>query len=167
MIGAGQSDLDSLLIHALATQGRVASPEEAPEKGHYFRSDHFNSARAGVPASGLALWVQAVDGRGPAWGLNPEQPMSPASVFKLATTTAALDVLGPAWTWRTPVAFTGPVDHGVLRGSLVIRGGGDPGLVLERLWLLLRRVRDAGVRDIRGDIVLDHGPFAPNAPICT
>jgi D-alanyl-D-alanine carboxypeptidase/D-alanyl-D-alanine-endopeptidase (penicillin-binding protein 4) len=41
----------------------------------------------------------------------------------------------------------------------VIKGSGDPKLVLERLWLLLRRVRQAGVREIRGDIVLDRSAF--------
>ena len=118
-------------------------------------------ARAHVPESAMAMWVQPVDADTPSWGLNPDVGMNPASVFKLATTGAALDLLGPAWSWKTPVWFTGPVRHGVLQGSLVIRGSGDPSLVLERVWLLLRRVRDAGVREIAGDIVLDHGAFAP------
>ena len=52
--------------------------------------------------------------------------------------------------------------NGVLKGSVVIVGSGDPSLVMERVWLLLRQLRDAGVRDIRGDIVLDHGAFAPD-----
>ena len=120
-------------------------------------------ARAHVPTSAMALWVQPVDAPTPSWGLNPDVGMNPASVFKLATTSAALDLLGPAWSWKTPVWFTGPVQQGVLKGSLVIRGSGDPSLVLERAWLLLRQVRDAGVRRIEGDIVLDHDAFAPNA----
>ena len=120
-------------------------------------------ARAHVPESAMAMWVQPVDADTPSWGLNPDVGMNPASVFKLATTGAALDLLGPAWSWKTPVWFTGPVRHGVLQGSLVIRGSGDPSLVLERAWLLLRQVRDAGVREVAGDIVLDHGAFAPSA----
>jgi D-alanyl-D-alanine carboxypeptidase/D-alanyl-D-alanine-endopeptidase (penicillin-binding protein 4) len=118
-------------------------------------------ARAQVDAASMAMWVQPVDGGPPLVQWNAARPMNPASVFKLTTTTAALDLLGPAWTWKTEVGFTGPVERGVLRGSLVIRGGGDPGLVLERAWLLLRRVRALGVRQISGDIVLDHGAFAP------
>ncbi len=120
-------------------------------------------ARARLPAGALALWVQPVDAAAPSWGVNPDAGMNPASVFKLATTAAALDLLGPAWRWKTPVAFTGPVRGGVLEGSLAIRGTGDPSLVLERAWLLLRQARDAGVREIRGDIVLDHAAFAPPA----
>ena len=52
---------------------------------------------------------------------------------------------------------------GVLDGSLVIHGSGDPTLVIERLWLLLRRVQQLGVREIRGDIVLDRSAFASAA----
>jgi D-alanyl-D-alanine carboxypeptidase/D-alanyl-D-alanine-endopeptidase (penicillin-binding protein 4) len=121
-------------------------------------------ARAHVPPDAFALWVQPVDAAAPSWGVNADVGMNPASVFKLVTTSAALDVLGPAWSWKTPVWFTGAVDRrGVLHGSVAIRGSGDPSLVLERTWLLLRQVRGAGVREIRGDIVLDHGLFAPPA----
>jgi serine-type D-Ala-D-Ala carboxypeptidase/endopeptidase (penicillin-binding protein 4) len=119
-------------------------------------------AKADVPASALALWVQPVDAASPSWGWNPDFGVNPASVFKLATTSAALETLGPAWTWKTGVFVTGPIRNGVLNGSVAIVGGGDPSLVMERVWLLLRQLRDAGVRDIRGDIVLDHGGFAPS-----
>ncbi len=117
-------------------------------------------ANAHVPASALALWVQPVDAASPSWGWNPDFGVNPASVFKLATTSAALETLGPAWTWKTGVYVTGPLRNGVLDGSVAIVGGGDPSLVMERVWLLLRQLRDAGVRDIRGDIVLDHSGFA-------
>ena len=118
--------------------------------------------KAHVPASALALWVQPVDAASPSWGWNPDFGVNPASVFKLATTSAALETLGPAWTWKTGVFVTGPVRDGVLDGSVAIVGGGDPSLVMERVWLLLRQLRDAGVRDIRGDILLDHSGFAPS-----
>jgi D-alanyl-D-alanine carboxypeptidase/D-alanyl-D-alanine-endopeptidase (penicillin-binding protein 4) len=58
------------------------------------------------------------------------------------------------------VWLAGPLRQGVLDGPLVIKGSGDPKLTVERLWLLLRRVRQAGVREIRGDIVLDRSAFA-------
>ena len=105
--------------------------------------------KAHVPASALALWVQPVDAASPSWGWNPDFGVNPASVFKLATTSAALETLGPAWTWKTGVFVTGPIRDGVLSGSVAIVGGGDPSLVMERVWLLLRQLRDAGVRDIR------------------
>ena len=119
--------------------------------------------KAHVPQSALALWVQPVDAAAPSWGWNPDFGVNPASVFKLVTTSAALDTLGPAWTWKTGVFVTGPIRNGVLEGSVAVVGTGDPSLVMERVWLLLRQLRDAGVRDIRGDIVLDHTGFAPSA----
>ncbi|WP_242451771.1 M28 family metallopeptidase [Rhodanobacter sp. T12-5] len=61
VIGKGQSELEDLLAGVLKKQGRVISPETTPENGFYFRSDHFNFAKAGVPAmlpsSGLDLLV--------------------------------------------------------------------------------------------------------------
>lgn len=50
VVGYGQSELDGYLKDAAAAQKRVITPEESPEKGHFFRSDHFNFARKGVPA---------------------------------------------------------------------------------------------------------------------
>jgi D-alanyl-D-alanine carboxypeptidase/D-alanyl-D-alanine-endopeptidase (penicillin-binding protein 4) len=75
------------------------------------------------------------------------------------TTYAALELLGPAWTWATPVWLQGTLRDGVLDGNLVIKGTGDPKLVIERMWLLLRRVQQLGVREIRGDIVIDRSDF--------
>ncbi|HET7401033.1 MAG TPA: D-alanyl-D-alanine carboxypeptidase/D-alanyl-D-alanine-endopeptidase, partial [Usitatibacter sp.] len=87
-------------------------------------------------------------------------PMNPASVMKLVTTYAALDQLGPAFTFHTDVLYTGELADGVLTGDLILRGGGDPKLTYERLWQLAHQLRSRGVREIRGDVVLDRGYFA-------
>jgi D-alanyl-D-alanine carboxypeptidase/D-alanyl-D-alanine-endopeptidase (penicillin-binding protein 4) len=120
--------------------------------------------RAGLPASALAVVVQEAGTDRNLLRWNAEQPVNPASLFKLVTTYAALDLLGPAWSWSTPVLVSGTLQpDGVLDGSVTLQGRGDPKLVVERLWLLLRRLQQAGVRDIRGDIVLDHSAFAAPA----
>jgi D-alanyl-D-alanine carboxypeptidase/D-alanyl-D-alanine-endopeptidase (penicillin-binding protein 4) len=117
-------------------------------------------ARARVPPEAVAVAVQPVDARRPRLAWQDDLAVNPASVMKLATTFAGLELLGPAWTWKTPVWLDGPVDAaGVLDGNLVIQGSGDPKLVLERVWLLLRKVQQLGVREIRGDIVLDRSAF--------
>jgi serine-type D-Ala-D-Ala carboxypeptidase/endopeptidase (penicillin-binding protein 4) len=90
---------------------------------------------------------------------NANQPMNPASVFKLLTTYAALDELGPAYTWKTPVWFAGPIKNGVLEGHVHLQGRGDPKLTIERVWLALQRIRAMGVNEIRGDIVIDQSAF--------
>ena len=116
-------------------------------------------ARAKLPAEAMVALVQEVGATRPRLAWQPDQPVNPASVTKLVTTYAALDLLGPAFTWTTPVWLQGTVANGVLQGDLVIKGTGDPKLVLERIWLLLRRVQQQGVREIRGDIVLDRSGF--------
>ena len=52
-----------------------------------------------------------------------------------------------------------PLKNGVLEGDLWLRGSGDPQLVIEDLWLLVQRLRGAGVREIRGNLMLDRSAF--------
>ena len=119
--------------------------------------------RAKVPRDAVVAVVQEVGTGSNKLAWQPERPVNPASLMKLLTTQAALETLGPAWTWSTPVWVQGTVHgSGVLDGNLVIKGSGDPKLVIERMWLMLRRVQQMGIREIRGDIVLDRSAFAPS-----
>ena len=122
-------------------------------------------ARANLPPQALSVVAASVDAREPprlSW--RADVPMNPASVMKLVTTYAGLELLGPAFTWRTSVYVEGAVRQGTLAGNLHIVGGGDPKLVAERLWLLLRRVQGLSIRRIDGDIVLDASAFR-TAPV--
>lgn len=85
--------------------------------------------------------------------------MNPASVMKLITTSAGLSMLGPDFTWRNRVWIDGPVIDGVLQGNLYVKGSGDPKLVVERLQSLLQEVMGKGLREIKGDIILDGSVF--------
>lgn len=49
-VGMGQSSLDDVLVEVAKTQNRVVKPDAEPEKGFYYRSDHFEFAKRGVPA---------------------------------------------------------------------------------------------------------------------
>jgi serine-type D-Ala-D-Ala carboxypeptidase/endopeptidase (penicillin-binding protein 4) len=118
--------------------------------------------RAQVPREALVVWVQELGGdhaSGPRVSWQADRAVNPASLTKLLTTYAGLEQLGPAWSWSTPVWLQGPIKQGELQGDVIIKGSGDPKLVLERIQLLLRRVQQMGVRDIRGDIVLDRRAF--------
>ncbi|MBL0421163.1 D-alanyl-D-alanine carboxypeptidase/D-alanyl-D-alanine-endopeptidase [Ramlibacter sp. AW1] len=116
--------------------------------------------RSRIPADAVTLLVADVDPRQPArLAHRAEVPVNPASVAKLVTTYAGLDLLGPAYSWTTPVYADGVVQEGTLRGNLYLRGQGDPRLVMERLWLLMRRLQGLGIRRIAGDIVLDRSAF--------
>ncbi len=111
--------------------------------------------QAGIPDSHVGILVQDVGNPVPLLAHGENQAMNPASVMKLVTTLVALDSLGPSHTFKTRVFVDGPLLDGVLQGNLIFQGGGDPALTLERFWLLLREVRERGVRDIRGDVLLD------------
>ena len=92
--------------------------------------------------------------------LNAETLRSPASTMKLVTTFAGLDLLGPAYTWHTDALMRGPLEEGVLRGDLILKGGGDPYMTLERWWSFVHALRAKGIRTIGGDIVVDDTAFA-------
>ncbi len=114
---------------------------------------------AGIPPDAVGAHIQQVDAGSPIVSINATRPMNPASVMKLVTTFAGLELLGPAFTWKTTlVATRAPVD-GVIHGDLTIRGGGDPKLTIENFWLLLRALRGSGVREIVGDLIVDASYF--------
>lgn len=119
---------------------------------------------ASLPAESVAVVVQPVEGGKTTLRHRPDAPMNPASLMKLVTTYGALELLGPAYTWRSEaLADSTPDGNGVLAGDLYLRGSGDPKFTYDRLWLLLRELRGRGLREIRGDLVLDRTAFAPVA----
>jgi serine-type D-Ala-D-Ala carboxypeptidase/endopeptidase (penicillin-binding protein 4) len=115
--------------------------------------------QAGIPDSHVGILVRDVDSPAPLLAHGENRSMNPASVMKLVTTLAALDTLGPAHVFKTRVWIEGEVRDGVLQGNLILQGGGDPALTQERLWLLLREIRARGIREIRGDVVLDDSHY--------
>lgn len=115
---------------------------------------------AGLPPSSLGIWVQDTEARQAVLRVGAEHAMNPASTMKLVTTYAALELLGPAYRWKTETYAGGPLLAGALNGDLILKGYGDPKLTLENFWLLLRDLRQRGVRDIRGSVVLDQSYFA-------
>lgn len=123
--------------------------------------------RAGIPPQAVAVIAQPVapsrDAGKPLLRHRGDAAMNPASLMKLLTTLAALETLGPAHVWRTEALAAHAPENGVLAGDLYLRGSGDPKLTYDRLWLLLRELRGRGLREIRGDLVLDRGGF-PSPP---
>ncbi|MDB5727190.1 MAG: dacB [Noviherbaspirillum sp.] len=115
--------------------------------------------RAHIPGYAIGIYVQEAGGGPVLVAANADMPLSPASTMKLVTSNAALELLGPAFTWKTQAYIDGVEAGDVLRGDLVIKGSGDPKLVLENLWLFLRRIRDKGIREIRGNLILDSSVF--------
>ena len=116
--------------------------------------------RAGVPESAVGMYVYDLTDDEVVAEVAADKPFNPASVMKLITTYAALDMLGPAFTWKTDVRIDGPIVHGRLNGNLYFEGHGNPNLTLERFWLFLRELRSRGLREIGGNVYLDRSAFA-------
>ncbi len=113
-----------------------------------------------LPHDSLSVYIQDVEQQTPLLTVNAQIPRNPASVMKLVTTLVGLNELGPAFRFFTEVyADALPVD-GRIDGNLYLRGGGDPFLVTESFWRLLRDLRDSGVSEIGGDLVIDSGYFS-------
>jgi D-alanyl-D-alanine carboxypeptidase/D-alanyl-D-alanine-endopeptidase (penicillin-binding protein 4) len=112
-----------------------------------------------VPPDTLSVFVTDVETGETILEWRGDEPRNPASTIKLVTTLVALDVLGPAYRWRTDVYTEGELQNGRLNGDIVLKGYGDPFLVTERVWQLLRKIRLAGVQEITGDLLLDDSWF--------
>ena len=115
-----------------------------------------------LPASSFGFLVQEVGTDVPLLARNADTAFNPASAIKTLTTLAALESLGPAFTWKTELYALGAIDNGVLQGDLLMKGGGDPFLVEEQLRNMLKALQRAGVRQITGDLILDGSYFDPN-----
>ena len=92
------------------------------------------------------------------YSLNAGKLMMPGSAMKLVTVAAAAELLGWDHQFETRVVSVAPVDAGILRGDLVVVGGGDP-TISERsdtpgtLGILARQVREAGITRIEGGVI--------------
>lgn len=119
-----------------------------------------------VPESTLSVHVIDVDSGDTVLTWNAGVSRNPASTMKLVTTLVALDVLGSSYRWKTDIFAIGEIDGDKLDGDLLLKGYGDPYLVTERVWQMLRLLRQAGIREITGDLLLDDSYFhvSPHDP---
>ena len=112
-----------------------------------------------IPADSLSMYVQDLDSGEVVVRWLAATPRNPASTMKLLTTLVALDTLGPTYRWKTEVYVRGKVENESIDGDLLLKGYGDPYLVTERVWQLLREIRHAGIRSIQGDLLIDDSWF--------
>ena len=138
-----------LMLAILFGIAQPVSANEDPAVGRFIKS----LAAVDIPAANVSIVAQPLDHGGKTWSLNPNTLRLTASTAKLYTTYAALVKLGPATTLKTEVWQNG--------NDFIIVGSGDPSITVERLSSLLRQLRAQGIKDIRGNIVLDRSRFGP------
>jgi D-alanyl-D-alanine carboxypeptidase/D-alanyl-D-alanine-endopeptidase (penicillin-binding protein 4) len=155
--------LASIVVAALCLAGAMAASSDA------LRRD-----LAGIPAPvakqmrahkiaprDVSFYVRDPTQAQPILSFNAEFPRNPASSIKLLTTAAALEILRPSYRWKTRAYAAGSVTDGRLDGDLIIKGYGDPDVAAEDLWRLLWGVRERGIAQIAGNLILDGSWFAP------
>ncbi|TAL79183.1 MAG: D-alanyl-D-alanine carboxypeptidase/D-alanyl-D-alanine-endopeptidase [Bacteroidetes bacterium] len=96
---------------------------------------------------------------------NSEKSLIPASIMKLVTSAAAIELLGPEYTFKTLIGYSGSLNKrsGKLKGDIVISGGGDPALGSQYFsdyyrnfmtnWV--EEVRKVGIKKIAGRVITD------------
>ena len=129
------------------------NPEQLPSAVQKVLKKHH------ISRNSLSVYVHKVGDRNPLLSWKPEKARNPASTIKLLTTYVALEELGPAYTWKTEAYLKSPLVGGVTKDDLYLKGYGDPYLVTEYFWRLLRGLRKKGLEHIGGDLVLDLSHF--------
>lgn len=119
----------------------------------------------GLPADQVSVYVQALSAQ-PSLNSQPTllhqatAALNPASTMKLVTSYAGLSLLGPNYRWKTEVYTDGSAHDGVLDGNLYIKAYGDPSFMSADFWRLLTSLRQLGIQEINGDLIVDNSYFS-------
>ncbi len=119
--------------------------------------EYVNQLPAGA---NLALMVQKVGASAPVIDYHSQQMALPASTQKVITALAALLQLGADYRFTTTLESRGAIKNGVLEGDLIARFSGDPTLKRQQLRNMIATLSKAGVRQIRGNVMIDTSVFA-------
>jgi D-alanyl-D-alanine carboxypeptidase/D-alanyl-D-alanine-endopeptidase (penicillin-binding protein 4) len=134
----------------------LASTAHAALPGGVARAFH----EAGIPLASVAVIVREAGQPQALFSQDANRPMNPASVMKLVTTYAALDLLGRDYRWKTEAYLAGKLDKkGTLNGNLVLKGYGDPKITIEQWQAFMAELRAQGLAKVTGDLVLDRTYF--------
>lgn len=111
--------------------------------------------RAGRPVN-LVWYAEALDGQ-PVEARQPDEPINPASVVKIATSLWSLERLGPDFRFETRFFARGTIDpvRRVLNGDLVVLGGGDPDFHVENAFLVAQALNELHVERVTGSVIVN------------
>lgn len=142
-------------LMVLASSALADAPQQLPETiVKLLRANN-------IPESSMGVALLRLPDGAPVISHEAGRSMQPASTMKLLTSIVGLEKLGPAYRAKTELATAAPLENGVLRGDLVLRGGGDVDLDWEAFRRLLYTARRKGVEEISGDLILDRELFQP------
>lgn len=116
---------------------------------------------SGIPESDLGLYITTGEGdhQEVVLDVNSKKKMIPASISKVATSSAVLEYFPPGYKFKTQLVSAGTAQDKVLKGDLYLKGGGDPSFVSENMWFLVNNFKRNEIQKIEGDLVVDDSFF--------
>jgi len=139
-----------LLLLAAQRPATAATPDDDLRQTieRILQTTPLGRARAGV-------LVFDLDAKKPVYEHNADELLNPASNMKIVTTVAALARLGPDYRYPTEIYVAEEPVGGVVEGDIYLKGKGDPSLDTERLFRIVRQLKHLGLREVRGNLVVD------------
>jgi D-alanyl-D-alanine carboxypeptidase/D-alanyl-D-alanine-endopeptidase (penicillin-binding protein 4) len=113
---------------------------------------------SGLKKNDLGLLITEQNGE-VLYSLNAQKHFIPASITKLVTTAAVMSNLEPDFKFHTLLYVDGSLKEGVLKGNLYLKGGGDPGFVSEKMWMLVNDFLRENIKTVTGNIIVDDSYF--------
>lgn len=152
--GAALAPLAGLVLAATAASGRSAAP-------HAPLQSQAESIVSGKDGWTVMAW--SLDRRETLFDINAHKALTPASNNKVFSAIWAMDVLGPDYRFPTDLLITGPIENGVLRGDVILKGSGDPAFgypeydkePLTALRTMAQRLKKEGLRVVEGSVLAD------------
>ncbi len=161
----------SILLFSTTAHAKKVKDQTEPvlANTHYYNSETHQQSlpvsvkrllkKYQVPEKNLSIYIRDLNADSPILSHNINTLRTPASTMKLLTSYAALKKLGPNYSWRTEVWFRGDFENDTLNGDIILKGYGDPFLVYENFWKIVKTLRDKGLKHINGDVIIDNSYF--------
>ena len=145
----------------------IAAPEivvSSPIDHSVSQNDFLNALSPDIARSNVSFYAQAIGASEPIVAINANRAQNPASVIKLVTTFAVLKKFGANYRWQTSLLAQEPINaQGQLNSPLLLKGSGDPQLVIERLDDLVQQLKHAGLKQLNAPLFIDRNAFAYEA----
>lgn len=113
-----------------------------------------NLKKQGINSDRQGIWIQSD------WlelvSHQADNPLSAASLTKIATTLAALGKWGAEYQFVTKLFYTGEIKDGILEGDLIVLGDGDPFFVWEEAIALGNALNQIGLRQVKGNLLINN-----------
>jgi D-alanyl-D-alanine carboxypeptidase/D-alanyl-D-alanine-endopeptidase (penicillin-binding protein 4) len=163
---AAPKPLPGLALPPVPLPDQPKAPADAAERRKWLKAslDEALGAPAFAKTKMSVLAIESDTGK-TVYARGEKTALNAASNVKIVTSAAALSLLGPEYRWRTTLSAATPATGallgpgGELAGDLVVRGGGDPTLVVEDLAAMVADLAAIGVHKVRGGLVVDDSFF--------